>query len=606
MIARIIVLSFVFTASPALPGVELREYRWEDASRVVAFADVHGAYDALVALLKKTAVIDTSLGWTGGTTHLVSLGDLLDRGGESRKVLELLMRLEKESQLAGGGVHVALGNHEIMNLTGDLRYVSTAEYSAFADEENNDIRRSAFARFWSSAQPDLDETDQAFAARRDYENVFAEKFPPGFFAHRSAFGFNGRYGRWLLSQSQVLVINDTVFVHGGLSPEVAGMSLAEINQRYNGELFELMRLKQDLLDQSCVFAEQDLSEAVQAAAASGCDRSVVGRFTELAHGVVFSDLGPTWFRGGALCHSMLEEENLSTVLAGLGSRRMVVGHSPTADHRVQQRFAGRLIRLDTGMLHSHYRGQPSALVIEGDSLKVVYLAGTDPLPPVDAQELRLSSEEAHLRNGTISSTITDENRNNRKLTGVSVRVKWQGEEVVARFIPLKAKDVNHEVAAYTLDRLLNLNLVPITVARELAGKRGVLVGFPNTIVTEAERLDRELVRPNWCGSGIVYQLMYGFDGLIKNNGRTPENMAYDLRDWRFVISGHRAAFGRGSKLPAYLEQTEQVLPKGLADKLRDLTRDKLRSALGDLLNQTEINGLMKRRELLLDNWKIAG
>ena len=102
------------------------------------------------------------------------------------------------------------------------------------------------------------------------------------------------------------------------------------------------------------------------------------------------------------------------------------------------------------------------------------------------------------------------------------------------------------------------------------------------------------------------QLMYGFDGLIKNNGRTPENMAYDLRDWNFVLTGHRASFGRGSALPAYLRQTEQVLPKGFADRLEGLTEEKLRSALGDLLNKSEINGVMKRRKLLLDDWKIAG
>jgi len=610
---RIVLLAAALIGSAGLSGSEIRQHRWDDASRVVAFADVHGAYGALVDLLEKTGVMDASLGWVGGSTHLVSLGDLLDRGGESRKVLELLMRLDQEAQPDGGRVHVTLGNHEIMNLTGDLRYVSAAEYDAFADAEDVVARRSAFARFTSRTQSNFDETAQPFAERPDYESLFTEKFPLGFFAHRSAFGFNGRYGQWLLRQSQVLVISDTVFVHGGLSPEVAGLGLEEINQRYDGELFELMRLRQDLLDRSCIFTEQDLSEAVLEAAESDCEPTVVRRFSQLVQGVVFSEHSPTWFRGGALCHALLEEPNLSRILADLGTRRIVVGHSPTADHRVQQRFAGRLIRMDTGMLRSHYRGQPSALVIEGDTLNVVYLDDATPQPDIDYRRSRVNREETFFRNGIIDNAGSSRNRksdpknsNVEAHAGVAVRVKWQGEEIAARFVPLKAKDVNHELAAYVLDRLLNLDLVPTTVAREYSGKRGVLIGLSSTIVTEAERLERKLVRPNWCGDGNVYQLMYAYDGLIKNNARSAGNMAYDIRDWRLVITEHQRSFGRGSKLPAYLQQTEQVLPKGFADELKGLTEEKLRSTLGDLLNKSEISGLLKRRELLLDNWKIAG
>ncbi len=606
---RIVLLATALIGSTGLSGSEIRQHRWDDASRVVAFADVHGAYGALVDLLKKTGVIDESLGWVGGSTHLVSLGDLLDRGGESRKVLELLMRLDQEAQPDGGRVHVALGNHEIMNLTGDLRYVSAAEYNAFAEEEDVVARRSAFARFTSRAQANFDETPKPVAEKPDYESLFTEKFPLGFFAHRSAFGFNGRYGKWLLRQSQVLIVNKTVFVHGGLSPEVAGLGLDEINQRYDGELIELMRLRQDLLDLSCVYPEQALSEAVDEAMASQCDPGVVTRFSRLAQGTVFSEHSPTWFRGGSKCHALLEEPNLSRILADLDSRRVVVGHSPTADHLVQQRFDGRLIRLDTGMLRSHYRGQPSALVIEGDKLSVNYLNDPTPQSPIDdraSRIARIAAKEMVFQNGTIESASPDSSRNRGTDSDVAVRVKWQGEEIVARFVPLKEKDVNHEVAAYALDRLLGLDLVPVTVAREHRGKRGVLIGLPSTIVTEAERMERKLVRPNWCGDGNVYQLMYAYDGLIKNNARNTGNMAYDTRDWRLVITEHHRSFGRGSALPAYLQGTEQVLPKGLAARMKDLTEEKLRSTLGDLLNKSEINGLMKRLDLLLKNWKKAG
>ena len=64
--------------------------------------------------------------WAAGRAHVVSLGDLLDRGADSRKVMDLLMRLQGEAAAAGGQLHVVLGNHEAMNLLGDLRYVVPA------------------------------------------------------------------------------------------------------------------------------------------------------------------------------------------------------------------------------------------------------------------------------------------------------------------------------------------------------------------------------------------------------------------------------------------------------------------------------------------------
>ncbi len=106
--------------------------RLDGVRRVVVVPDVHGAYQELLSVLRETAVIDESLHWRGGDTQLVSLGDLIDRGPDGRKVLDLFMRLELEAPGSGGAVHVLLGNHEVMNIVGDLRYVTDVEYAAFA------------------------------------------------------------------------------------------------------------------------------------------------------------------------------------------------------------------------------------------------------------------------------------------------------------------------------------------------------------------------------------------------------------------------------------------------------------------------------------------
>lgn len=113
-------------------------------SKTVVLTDVHGDYVSLISLLKATNVINDELEWSGNTATLISLGDNLDRGAESRKVIDLFMRLEDEAANSGGNVIVLLGNHEIMNIIADLRYVSDQEFLAFKPEESASYRESVY------------------------------------------------------------------------------------------------------------------------------------------------------------------------------------------------------------------------------------------------------------------------------------------------------------------------------------------------------------------------------------------------------------------------------------------------------------------------------
>ena len=100
-IAACLLLPFVMSAC-ALAD----QYRWTGVDRIVAVSDPHGAYDALIETLNNASVIDDTLAWSGGTTHLVITGDLLDRGADSRKIMDLVMRLESEAPEQGGMVRV--------------------------------------------------------------------------------------------------------------------------------------------------------------------------------------------------------------------------------------------------------------------------------------------------------------------------------------------------------------------------------------------------------------------------------------------------------------------------------------------------------------------
>src|SRR5688500_2591879 len=105
-------LAAVLLAVSLLPLSHAAEDSWSDVDRIVAIGDLHGDYDAFLSLLRTTGLVDEKNKWSGGKTHLVITGDILDRGPDSRKIFDLLFDLEKRAKSAGGYVHSLTGNHE--------------------------------------------------------------------------------------------------------------------------------------------------------------------------------------------------------------------------------------------------------------------------------------------------------------------------------------------------------------------------------------------------------------------------------------------------------------------------------------------------------------
>ena len=126
------------TAQPAAAS------EWSGVARVVTFGDLHGDYAKFIDMARDAGLINAAGNWSGGQTHFVQLGDVVDRGPDSRKILDHLMRLEPEARKAGGYLHALIGNHEGMNVEGDLRYVSTGEYVSYTDR--NTARRRMVPR----------------------------------------------------------------------------------------------------------------------------------------------------------------------------------------------------------------------------------------------------------------------------------------------------------------------------------------------------------------------------------------------------------------------------------------------------------------------------
>jgi hypothetical protein len=308
---------------------------WDHVARVVAIGDLHGDYAKFHDQLRQAGLIDARDAWSGGATHLVQLGDVPDRAPDTRKILDLLIRLEPQAKRAGGYVHALIGNHEAMNMEGDLRYTTPGEFAAFADADSARKRDAYYARVVAAlkAQPrEPGESpwvfDAAFRAQFDAEH------PLGWVEHRLAWSAQGVYGRWIATHAAVIRIDDTLFLHGGIGPAFAGFDV-------------------DTLDKAVVAALQHQPDSPGGPQA-----------------ILTNDQGPLWYRGMAQNDEAAEGPNVAAVLSHYGVRHIVFGHTKQYP-MVNSRFDGAVILTDIAAPRAC--ADPHGFLIkEGDKLTVVH------------------------------------------------------------------------------------------------------------------------------------------------------------------------------------------------------------------------------------------
>jgi Calcineurin-like phosphoesterase len=376
--ACISVLLFLVLVGPAWAGSAKSPADQPEA--VVAIGDVHGDFDDFVTILQRAGLIDAQHHWIGNQTALVQVGDLLDRGPKPREVMDLLISLEKEAPKAGGRVVSLLGNHEMMNIMGDLRYVTAANYAAYADSNSAERQRSAYqeyARWRSSHAQLLAELPQPMELT---EAEWMARHPPGFIEQRQAFSPNGSYGKWLRGHSAMAKIGGVIFLHGGLHPDLVNLKLDAINDRIQDEIKAFDAAKQYLQDEKLIlpfFNLQEITTIVQAELAAERKSRVPSneqRQARLTQFLGYGDWlsvradGPLWFRG---YDQWSEEEGAAKVdklLDAYKVTHIAVGHTVQKGGRIRSRFGGKVFLIDTGMLSSYYPGgRPSALEIRGDT-----------------------------------------------------------------------------------------------------------------------------------------------------------------------------------------------------------------------------------------------
>ncbi len=267
----------------------------QDQSRIVAIGDLHGDLAQTKRALKLAGLIDDAGAWIGGNSVLVQTGDMVDRGAQSLEVMQLFRALSKDAAAKGGKVVNLLGNHEVMNLQGDWRYVNPEELKTYGTLE---------------------------ARKADYT--------PG-----------GESYAWLTDLPALAIEGDTLFMHAGLSQELAASDLQTINS--------------------------EMKKALKATPVN-------------SGSPLLQSEGPVWNR------TLVREDEASTcpkidaILDHFGACRMVVGHTPQKKG-IYSRCQGRLLVIDVGLGQS-YGGQTAVLeIVNGDARQLAPSDG--PIAPSD-------------------------------------------------------------------------------------------------------------------------------------------------------------------------------------------------------------------------------
>uniref|UniRef100_A0A803MUQ1 Calcineurin-like phosphoesterase domain-containing protein n=1 Tax=Chenopodium quinoa TaxID=63459 RepID=A0A803MUQ1_CHEQI len=269
-------------------------------TRLIAVGDIHGDLEKCKQSLRLSGIIDATGNWSGGSSTVVQIGDVLDRGNDEIKILYFLERLKRQADKAGGKVITMNGNHEIMNINGDFRFITADSLKEFSNWA-----------FWY--------------------NGLRKEFHEGFRARIAALKPNGPLStRFLANNATVLVMGESVFVHGGLLANHVNHGLERINKEVkdwiNGVRGDLWR---------------DIGRG---------SNSVVW-LRRFSHELAES------------CDSEALEHVLTTIP---GAKRMIMGHT-IQGKGINGACEGKAIRIDVGMSKGCINGLPEVLEIAKNS-----------------------------------------------------------------------------------------------------------------------------------------------------------------------------------------------------------------------------------------------
>ncbi|KAB5530051.1 hypothetical protein DKX38_020132 [Salix brachista] len=300
--------------------------RYPAPDRLIAIGDLHGDLEKSKQALRLAGLIDGSDKWAGGSATVVQVGDVLDRGDDEIKILYFLEKLRREAVKDGGNFVTMNGNHEIMNIEGDFRYVTKLGLKEFEDWA-----------YWYCLGNEMKSLCAGLEKPRNmYDGIplnfrgVDSQILHGIRARIAALRPNGPIANKFLSKNvTVLVVGDSIFVHGGLLARHVEYGLERINEEVRDWI-------------------------------SGLMGKAAPRYCRGSNGVVwlrkYSDVEKN-------CDCSMLEHVLSTVP---GVKRMIMGHTIQVDG-INVVCNDRAVRIDVGLSKGCGDGLPEVLEINQNS-----------------------------------------------------------------------------------------------------------------------------------------------------------------------------------------------------------------------------------------------
>ncbi|MEE4296594.1 MAG: metallophosphoesterase [Wenzhouxiangella sp.] len=365
-----LVIALTFTAGCAAASEVKQSHSVTGVERIVAIGDLHGDWDGYMASLRAAGLADTRGRWSGRKTHLVQTGDIPSRGPDTRRIIEHMAQLAVQADQAGGQVHNLMGNHEAMNVYGDLRYVTEGEYAAWTDRRSRRLRDQYFKQIRDRLQRDDPERFESLPD--DFEARWKAEHPEGWLEHRFAWSplwnDEAEMYQWVRNQRVAVRINRFVFVHGGISALYCTSSLASWTKRA---------------------------------------REALGGSTDEELDILVDPVGPLWYRGLSGVAPVASPATVEAILERYDVDHIVVGHTPTGG-AIWPRYDGRVIQIDTG-ISSYYGGYVAYLEITPEGRFAGYETGRVRLPDGTAglDEYIAAVEALHPGDTALSSRMAD-------------------------------------------------------------------------------------------------------------------------------------------------------------------------------------------------------
>ncbi len=592
--SRIFLACFIILTLCISLWTDSKQCVWKDVEKIIAVGDIHGDYDNFVKILKRAGLVDDRLTWSGGKTHFVQTGDLMDRGDHARKVFDLLKRLQKEAAEAGGKVHILLGNHEEMNITGMViryNYISPKQFASFLPDDFRVKKEAEFRRqvqnlsqIEANSDPSLLDSYIETKWKGLMKNINLQKLYVD--------TFNRDYGRWLLEQNVVIKINDIIFAHGGISEKYSTWPLQKINDVLHEEL-NVYRLAY----------KRNIQPKIKLQ-------------------ILYMPDSPLWDRDFAIKDEQSYGKIVDKILINLGANFMVIAHTPKGspvipenqiDERdLRTRFEEKIWMIDTGISEFYY-GILSYLRIENGQFYMKEwrdeeIEEEEPYEPseITPKDERREDTEYYLITAAAVGYHPEAVPGRTAAAKIDLddgetKRRAMFKTVDARRPSLLPDSYKYELAAYALDKLLGFEKIPPMIEREIEGTKGSLQIRVEKCFGLDDQQRKNITPPDSQAFANALEEINVFENLVYNERKELDDILIQEENWKIFRVDFSEAF---SPIPNLIpEQKITRCSKTLFQNLQELTDKVIKARLEIYLNDEEMSALLSRKALIIKTLK---